>query len=270
MQQTIYRSTHTSGFSVLPNAIPTNTSLSAHARLALIYLLGKPPTWKMRITDVKRAIGCGVNKAYRCLNELIKAGYARMIRGQSRVDWFFYDTPQSSAESDRDGFHHVKNGDDLVKTDSVVITEKNNNTAPAIKQPEQSVVVFDAGAETEPPPQIPLPDILKGSQAKAAHKLLSNVTAEQIITILAIFNTATKVKKINNPVGYLHSLVKAAQNGTLTAPESHTAAKQITAGERIAKEQAARKQAQKRLKVDNDKWLEMMSKQFGSRILGMR
>ncbi|MEY4211479.1 MAG: hypothetical protein RLZ92_1860, partial [Pseudomonadota bacterium] len=134
MQQTIYRSTHTSGFSVLPNAIPTNTSLSAHARLALIYLLGKPPAWKMRITDVKRAIGCGVNKAYRCLNELIKAGYARMIRGQSRVDWFFYDTPQSSAESDRDGFHHVKNGDDLIKIDPVVITEKNNNAAPAIKQ----------------------------------------------------------------------------------------------------------------------------------------
>lgn len=266
--QTIYRSTHTSGFSVLPNAIPTNTSLSAHARLALIYLLGKPPAWKMRITDVKRAIGCGVNKAYRCLNELIKAGYARMIRGQSRVDWFFYDTPQSSAESDRDGFHHVKNGDDLIKIDPVVITEKNNNAAPAIKQTEQSVVVVNAGALEEPPP-IPLPDILKGSQAKAASKLLSNVTPEQIITILAIFNTATKVKKIANPVGYLHSLVKAAQNGTLTAPEGYTAAKQITAGERIAKEQEARKQAQKRLKVDNSKWLEMMSKQFGNRILGM-
>ncbi|MEY4211470.1 MAG: hypothetical protein RLZ92_1851, partial [Pseudomonadota bacterium] len=173
-----------------------------------------------------------------------------------------------SAESDRDGFHHVKNGDDLIKIDPVVITEKNNNAAPAIKQTEQSVVVVNAGALEEPPP-IPLPDILKGSQAKAASKLLSNVTPEQIITILAIFNTATKVKKVNNPVGYLHSLIKAAQNGTLTAPEGAQQAKQITAGERIAREQEARKQAQKRLKVDNSKWLEMMSKQFGNRILGM-
>lgn len=264
MQQTIYRSTHTSGFSVLPNAIPTNTSLSAHARLALIYLLGKPPAWKMRITDVKRAIGCGVNKAYRCLNELIKAGYARMIRGQSRVDWFFYDTPQSSAESDRDGFHHVKNGDDLIKTDSVAITEKNNNAAPAIKQTEQSVVVVNAGALEEPPP-INLPDSLKGSQERAARKLLGNVSHDQALMILMVFNAAIQAKKVNNPVGYLNSLVKAAQNGTLTTPEGAQQEKQITVGERIAKEQEARKQAQNRLKVDNNKWLEMMRKQFGNK-----
>ena len=170
MTTLINRTNFTSNYSVLPNSIPSNTSLSAHARLALIYLLGKPPTWKMRITDVKRAIGCGINKAYRCLNELIKAGYAKMIRGQSRVDWFFYDTPQTSANTDRDGFHHDGNGDELSNTEFIEKTESNYATHTCARQKEQNVVV-NAGAENGPP----IPDTLKGSQAKAAKTLLSSL-----------------------------------------------------------------------------------------------
>lgn len=255
--QTIYRSTHTVNYSVLPNAIPSNTSLSAHARLALIYLLGKPPTWKMRITDVKRAIGCGINKAYRCLNELIRAGYAKMIRGQSKVDWYFYDTPQTSVNTDRDGFHHDENGDELVTKNPLVSTEINNYE-PAIKQ-VKNVVVFDAGAEDGPP--IPIPDSLKGSQAKAAKTLLSNVTPDQAVLILVVFNAAMQAKRVNNPIGYLHQLVKAAQDGTLTAPATP---QQQSLDERINKQKEALKSAQIRSKVDNESHFAKLRAMFGS------
>ncbi len=257
--QTIYRATHTSNYSVLPNAIPSNTSLSAHARLALIYLLGKPPTWKMRITDVKRAIGCGINKAYRCLNELIKAGYAKMIRGQSRVDWFFYDVPQTSVESNRDGFNNDGNGDVLVNTEHLVNTEINNYE-PAINQVKQSVVVSNAGAEDRPP--IPLPDSLKGSQVKAARKLLSNITHEQAAMVLMVFNAAMQAKRVNNPIGYFHQLVNAAKSDSLTAPQ---AARKQTLDDRITKQREARKQSEIRSKVDNASFFEMMRQKYGER-----
>lgn len=267
MQQTIYATTHTSNFTVISNTL-IDSPLPPVAKAVLQHLISKPKNWRLNKQAIKKTLGLSSYAVQKAITILRNLGYLMFDRLKSGHGvWKVFDTPQTSMVKPSFEIPTLDNRPVLTNTDLLPNTQYNN-TAPAIKQPEQSVVVFDAGAETEPPP-IPLPDILKGSQAKAARKLLSNVTAEQLIAILTIFNIATKVKKVNNPVGYLHSLIKAAQNGTLTAPEGAQQAKQITAGERIAKEQAARKQAQKRLKVDNDKWLEMISKQFGNRILGM-
>ena len=210
----------------------------------------------MRITDVKRAIGCGINKAYRCLNELIRAGYAKMVRGQSRVDWFFYDVPQTSAESHCDGCDNDGNGGELINKNSLPNTEINNYE-PAINQIKERVVVLDAGALEEP---IPIPPTLKGSQAKAASKILRNVTESQAALILIVFNAAMQNKRVNNPIGYLHQLVKASQDGTLTAPAMQ---QQQTLDERITRQREALKSTHNR-KIDNDSHFAKLRAMFGS------
>ncbi len=97
--QNIFRTTHATNFTVLPNQI-WNAGLSVSATAALGYILSKPPTWKIRITDLRNKLRIGRDKVYRTLQELCAAGYARMTRLQRGVRWEFYDTPQIFETSD--------------------------------------------------------------------------------------------------------------------------------------------------------------------------
>ncbi len=97
--QTIHRSTHTSNYTVLPNAI-WQSGLSVAATSALGYILSRPAHWKIRITDLRNKLGIGRDKVYRTLQELCAAGYAKMTRLQRGVRWEFFDTPQIFETSD--------------------------------------------------------------------------------------------------------------------------------------------------------------------------
>jgi len=134
--QTIYRNTYTTDFTVIKNDI-LNSELSGLAKAVLIYLLSKPPHWRLRATDIKRFLKVGINKVYRILQELRTFGYIVMQRIQSAVHWFVYDAPQGKVETattraviDRDGFHHDGSSDDLVRTETQVKTEKPQQHAP--------------------------------------------------------------------------------------------------------------------------------------------
>lgn len=263
--QTIFATAHTSHFTVISNGLIDST-LNPVAKAVLQYLISKPKDWRLNKQAIKKTLGLSAYATQKAINILRNLGYLIFERLKSGHGvWKVFDTPQTLLVEPSFEIPTLDIQPVLTKTNQLPNTQYNNQ-ASAVDQAEKNVVVI-AGAENEPPP-IPLPETLKGSQAKAAGKLLSNVSPEQIIAILAIFNTAVKAKKVNNPVGYLHSLVKAAQNGTLTAPEGAQQSKQLTAGERIAKEHEARKQAQNRFKVDNGKWFEMMRQQFGNRVSG--
>lgn len=261
--QTIYATTHTSNFTVISNSL-IDSPLPPVAKAVLQHLISKPKNWRLNKQAIKKTLGLSSYAVQKAVNILRNLGYLMFDRLKSGHGvWKVFDTPQTSMVKPSFEIPTLDNQPVLTNTDLLKNTQYNN-TAPVINQAEQNVVVFDAGAENEPPP-IPLPDSLKGSQAKAAHKLLSNITPDQAAAILMVFNAAIQAKKVNNPVGYLNSLVKAAQNGTLTASEPAQQAKPITASERIAKEQAARKQAQNRLKVDNEAYFKDLMNRFGDK-----
>lgn len=85
-------------FARIPLALLADDGLSWNAKGILCYLLGKPPEWKVRVTDIynhakdgKRAIRTG-------LKELREAGYAKLIavRGGGRItewQWQIADSP---------------------------------------------------------------------------------------------------------------------------------------------------------------------------------
>ncbi len=266
--QTIYRNTHTSAFTALDNALLCST-LDATAQKILAYLLSKPISWRLRATDLKNTLGLTYYKIKKGLRILKALGYVTLQRlTTGHTVWRVFETPiqaEHPVSIPSVDFRHVEIEPDLVNTEVLPKTNNNYSTAHICAQPGLNVVVVDAGAMAEQPP-IPIPESLKGSQAKAATKLLRSVTESQAALILMIFNTAQKAGKVANPVGYLHALVKASQNGTLTTPESAQQAKTITAGERIAKEKRLREEAQNKARVDNATFFEMMRKQYGDRV----
>lgn len=73
----IIRRKHNSAFTIVPNAIATDTRLSIEARWMLIYLLSKPDNWIVRAGDIQRAGSIGRDKAYKLVRECIAAGYIR-------------------------------------------------------------------------------------------------------------------------------------------------------------------------------------------------
>jgi DNA-binding MarR family transcriptional regulator len=260
--QTIYRNTHTSAFTALDNALLCS-ALDATAQKILTYLLSKPTSWRLRATDLKNTLGLTYYKIKKGLRILKALGYVTLQRlTTGHTVWRVFETPiqtETPAVIPSVDFRHVEIEPILTNTNLIENTNKQLPDRPqTLPSNKQSVVV----SIMDEKPDIPLPDTLKGSQAKAASKLLRNVTETQAALILMVFNSAMQNKRVNNPIGYLHQLVKAAQEGTLTAPAMQ---QQQTLDERISKQREALKTAQNR-KIDNVSFFEMMRKQYGDRV----
>ncbi len=256
---TIYRTTPTSNFTVISNELIDST-IPAKAKTVLLYLLSKPPAWNVKINDIKKRLGLSSYSARQALQWLADAGYVAYQRLKSgHTIWSVYDhpNPQTRVVMPRVENPQMGNQTDLVKTEAIIKTERLQAPEPIPTiEPDKNVVV---SCQEERPP-ILLPDSIKPNQQLAARKLLSNVTKDQLTAIMLVFNTAIASKNIANPIGYLHQLVKAAQEGTLTAP---SATQPTTIDQRIAKERQRRESEAKRAKVDNVSFFEMLAKEYG-------
>lgn len=71
-------------YTTFANALLNDESLSADALGVLVYLLSKPGNWRVLPGPLGKRFGCGRDKIYRIMNELIEAGYAE--RYQTRDD----------------------------------------------------------------------------------------------------------------------------------------------------------------------------------------
>lgn len=272
MPQTIYTTAHASNFTIISNSLICST-LPPVAKAVLQYLISKPKDWRLNKKDIKQTLGISAYAVQKAVSILRNLGYLIFERLKTGFGiWNVYDTPQTSVVKPSFEIPTLDNRTVLPNTEVNQKTE-HYNAAPAPQQPQKNVVDFagagsGTGAIHASAPPIPIPECLKGSQAKAADKLLRNVTPNQAALILMIFNTALASGKIQNPIGYLHSLVKAAQNNTLTSPEPQISTKPITVHDRIAKEQELRKQAERRLKIDNQTFFEKMRQQYGDKFKG--
>jgi hypothetical protein len=272
--QTIHHNANKTAYSTPDNTVVYDESVSALARLTLVYLLSKPPKWKLRANDIKRYLGVGINKVYRILRELREAGYLVMERIQSAVRWDVYEVPKPPAKNattrsviDRDGFHHDGHSDDLVITETPVKIEKPTTTAsPVIDTPPASakidvVVSFEMSEQSTPDP---IPHIAPDQQ-KAARKVLSELTPEQASLVLSAFTLALSKHKVSSKIGYLVGLVKAMNNGTFTAPEAAQGTPSLSLDERLAKERQRQQEASERGKMTVEEHAAWLVKQFGSK-----
>ena len=71
-------------FTIVPNDIIVNPSLTKNSKLILIYLLSKPENWKVQIKDIQSNLSMGRDSVYSALNNLIDNQL--MIRSKPRKD----------------------------------------------------------------------------------------------------------------------------------------------------------------------------------------
>jgi hypothetical protein len=105
-------------YTVFANELLNDESLSAEALGVLVYLLSKPPNWKVLPGPLGKRFGCGRDRIYRIMNELIAAGYA--LRQQTRDD--------SGSFSDQNY---------LVSNDKYPLTENTVAGSPLPEKPHQ-------------------------------------------------------------------------------------------------------------------------------------
>lgn len=224
----IIRAAQTSNFTILNNDIANNDALSGTATAILLYLITKPPHWKFNANDIKRRFSIGLNKVYRCMRELITAGYAAYQRVQSACHWFIYDTPQTketatdSVVTDRVNFECVKNECLLERTE----TEEINKPLPAaptppIPAPITAVEVVVSDNELIYPVQ------LNPVQKKAAKAVIKKVKQPELRQeVLFALAYAIASGSVKSPVAYLNGLISRANSGTFEPLTATTASKQ--------------------------------------------
>lgn len=265
----IIRTAHASNFTLISNAIANDANVSPTATAALIYLISKPHHWKFNARDLKRRLGVGLNKVYRTMNELIRAGYATYQRIQSGTIWNIYDTPQNKVEtatapveSHRVNFECVENKCVLESNESLEIIKQQ----PDILPDQQKTVVVSLEREQQaaviiPDPVSPeligseklvfpaqLDDVQKKACKAVVKKLKQPELAQDVLFELAYRMT---LHKINSVAGFLNTLVTAANNGTFTRTQAGNAT--ITDSRRIDATQAQIKAYQAQTIPEPDK-----------------
>jgi hypothetical protein len=217
---TIIRTQHSSNFTITPNTVINESTLSLEAFGVWAYLISKPKTWNFNAGAIKRKFGIGLNKVYRIMRELIQAGYAFYKRTQSACEWFIYDTPQNiktttaPAVIDRVNFEHVKNERVLESIEPIEIIKQLPEAMPEPAQ--KSIVVVDS--------ELFFPEQLNPDQKKAAKHIIKKVKQPELQQpVLFALAYAMVNQKINSVPAYLQGLVTRANNGTFEPVGSVTA-----------------------------------------------
>lgn len=76
---TIRKSKPKAGYMSLPNSTAQNGDLSYEALGMLTYIQSLPENWVLHVSTLPR-VGCGRDKAYRIISELLEKGYARRTK----------------------------------------------------------------------------------------------------------------------------------------------------------------------------------------------
>jgi len=115
-------------FSKLDQKAVEDPRLSWKAKGILLYLVGKPADWKVRVGDIAKHSCNGEKAVYSALKEQRRAGYARLeqvrVAGRIREQrWWIFETPNTDPKLLDGPFVHQEKGD-------VTNTYKNPAAAP--------------------------------------------------------------------------------------------------------------------------------------------
>jgi hypothetical protein len=104
METTIRRGRNNNPWVQAPKSVIENEAISVEARWLLVYLLGKPEGWIVRLTDIQNKSGWGRDKARRHIKELVAVGYLvpERVRDGGRfgsTSYAVFDTPHHELET---------------------------------------------------------------------------------------------------------------------------------------------------------------------------
>lgn len=147
-------------FARIPHDLLSDDRISWNAKGILCYLLGKPPGWKARVTDIKNRGKDGARAIRSGLNELRATGYVRLIaiREGGRIkewQWQVADFPMFSPDArnelleneDLQNVHHSKK-EGSKKDSSKKESKEPKGTAFSAKDAVDGV--FDSLPEIDP------------------------------------------------------------------------------------------------------------------------
>jgi len=264
----ITKTTHTTNYTVLSNAHLANSDLSGDALKALNYLLSRPLTWKMRVTDLQRVLSRCRKTVYKILKQLRDHGYAVLRRSYRKSEWFFSEIPippqihQPSTppvESHSGNIYCGTKYHYLGSKESFLVSKKNIPQPPVVVSLEEEI-------QTEQEPLV-LPDNLPTKHHKQAKASLSKIDVQQAALVLTVLSGALKKGGINNPIAYLHGLINASQAGTLTEPAQEV--KQKTGRDYDLEQKAREKAAANESKINNEDWAAKMEAQYPDSFKGL-
>lgn len=214
IMQTIYRTAHTSNFTILSNEL-INSAMPPAAYRVLTYLLSKPKDWQTKAHDIRKQLNLSAYAAKKALRWLCSAGYAAWVRLKSgHTIWRIFSNPQAAQETGYSpaippqveipqvAFQPV-----LKRTETAIILKQQPTVAPiAAAEP---VVVFD---------NLIYPEQIKPEQKKACKSIIKKAPVDMQQAILAALAHAllSNGNNINSVPGYLRGLVTAANAGTFT------------------------------------------------------
>ncbi|HTP01060.1 MAG TPA: hypothetical protein VMJ64_06765, partial [Anaerolineales bacterium] len=89
---TIRSSKQRGNFVVISKELVCDNRLAAESRWAMIYLIGKPDDWVVRLHDLMRQGRFGKHKATRILRELVQYGYLKRRRIHQPDGTFVWET----------------------------------------------------------------------------------------------------------------------------------------------------------------------------------
>lgn len=259
--QLIHTTKLTANFSQISNSI-IQSAMPPKPQKVLIYLLSKPKNWQLKLSDIKARLALSTYAVRQALRWLADAGYAAYERLKSgHTVWRVYDTPQpvTRVVEPRVENPRVEDQPDLTILDKQITLEQQ----PVVVPPS----VFVEAVEPQEPVNKTIPYIegLKHSQQNAANKLLSGLDQTAVTAILLVYSQAMKSGRVGNPIGYLTQLVRASKENCLTVPATSAPPERLE--ERVAKAKAEQKKACEGLKIDNNKWLDTLVRQYGKKIM---
>lgn len=154
---TIIRKKYHSGYTIIPNTLAEDSSLSWRARGMLLYILCKPDDWVLRTADLIKQGDCRRDAVLNTLKELRRAGYVKLVetrkngKFRSREYWCsaepeFKEESQDLPES---SFSTSINSTSITSTPYQVSIEPSKDST---KYPKNKVKAHSAKTPHEPYP----------------------------------------------------------------------------------------------------------------------
>lgn len=231
--QTIIKTTPVSSFTIIANDL-INSDIPSIPKNILLYLLSKPPEWKLKTHDLRKQLGLSAYAVKKGLHWLCSAGFAAYTRLKSgHTIWRIFDRPQITPQQKAAYSPAIKPQVEIPQMENqpvLVITETEEKKKPLPEQPlnipetiqeqPQQVVVVD--------PELTYPVQLTPVQKKAAKHIIKKVKQPELQqpVLFALAYAITNGKITSSVPGYLQGLVTRANNGTFEPVGAATASNQ--------------------------------------------
>ena len=104
--------------------------------------------------------------------------------------------------------------------------------------------------------------IFEEQQQSIAKKILTSITEDQQVAVLAVMMVAIKTSTVKNKLGYLRAIVNSVLSGTFT-PVTKSSAPPQSAKDRLILERKRKEEEEQRHKISNADFFKEISDKFG-------